>query len=140
MTKHREAAYALLRLTLGVVLLYFGIGKFQAGISNVADGIVKQFSGKLPAIMVQPFAYALPFAEVILGLLILLGLFTTAALVLSGLLFAALTFGMAVAGNGAIVAQNLQYALINFVLLWMSDANGFSIDGLIRSRSKRPAE
>jgi len=31
---HREAAYALLRVTLGVVLLFFGIGKFMAGLGN----------------------------------------------------------------------------------------------------------
>ena len=138
MTRHREVAYALLRLTLGAVLLVYGIGKFRTGIGNVAAGIVKQFAGKLPAALVRPFAYALPFAEVLLGALILLGLFTTAALVLSGLLFAALTFGMAVAGQGAIVAQNLQYALINFVLLWFADLNGFSVDRLIRGRTSKP--
>ena len=138
MARHREAAYALLRLTLGAVLLVYGVGKFKAGIGNVASGMVKQFSGKLPSVLVLPFAYALPFAEVTLGALILLGLFTTVALVLSGLLFAALTFGLAVAGEGAIVAHNLQYALINFVLLWLSDLNGFSLDRLITGRPSRP--
>jgi thiosulfate dehydrogenase [quinone] large subunit len=139
MTGHRAAAYALLRFTLGAVLLVYGIGKFRTGIGNVAAGIVKQFSGKLPAALVQPFAYALPFAEVTLGALILVGLFTTVALVLSGLLFAALTFGMAVAGEGGIVAHNLQYALINFVLLWFSDPGGFSVDRLIMGRPSSPA-
>ena len=29
MSKHRELAYALLRVTLGVIFLFFGIGKFM---------------------------------------------------------------------------------------------------------------
>ena len=69
---HREAAYALLRATLGVVLLFFGIGKFMAGLSNFVGGMNQHFAGKLPAIMVMPFAYAIPFCEVTAGLLILL--------------------------------------------------------------------
>src|SRR6266699_2791761 len=95
---HREAAYALLRATLGVVLLFFGIGKFIA------------------------------------GLLILLGLFTRAGLVLFGLLIIGLTFGTVMLGDAPTVAHNLQYALVNFVLLWLVDLNRYSIDGMMRRK------
>ena len=60
---HREAAYALLRATLGVVLLFFGIGKFVVGITNFVGGMNQHFAGKLPAIMVMPFAYAIRSEE-----------------------------------------------------------------------------
>lgn len=130
MTRHREVAYALLRLTLGTVFLFAGIGKFKMGIGNFAGGMLQQFSSKLPSILVQPFAYTLPFVETILGALILLGLFTTQALTLSGLLFAALTFGTIMLGDFPTVAHNVQYALVNFVLLWLADLNEFSIDRL----------
>lgn len=40
-----------------------------------SESVNQQFSGKLPAFMVMPFAYAIPFAEVTAGALILLGLF-----------------------------------------------------------------
>src|SRR5712691_9922450 len=72
---HREASYALLRITLGVIFLFYGIGKFMGGIGNFVGGLNQQFSGKLPAAMVMPFAYVIPFAETISGALILLGLF-----------------------------------------------------------------
>src|SRR6266436_1700865 len=78
-SKHREIAYALLRLTLGIVFLFAGIGKFRGGLGNFAGGMLQQFSGKLPAVLVEPFAYTLPFAETTLGALILLGLFTPGA-------------------------------------------------------------
>jgi thiosulfate dehydrogenase [quinone] large subunit len=94
----------------------------------------QHFTGKLPAALVLPFAYALPFMEVTFGALILLGLFNSIALVASGLLLVALTFGTVMLGDAPTVAHNLQYALVNFVLLWFADYNGFSVDRLRRSR------
>jgi thiosulfate dehydrogenase [quinone] large subunit len=108
----------------------------MGGISNFVGGMNQHFAGKLPASMVTPFAYVLPFGEVITGTLILLGLFTPAGLILSGLLLLGLTFGTVILGDAPTVAHNLQYALINFVLLWFCDLNGFSIDRL-RGRTPR---
>jgi len=129
---HRETAYALLRITLGVIFLFYGIGKFMGGLANFVGGMNQHFAGKLPAIMVTAFAYALPFGEVIAGALILFGLFTRAGLTLSGLLLIGLTFGMVMLGDAPTVAHNLQYALVNFVLLWLVDLNRYSIDSLFR--------
>ncbi|HEY0378974.1 MAG TPA: DoxX family protein [Pyrinomonadaceae bacterium] len=135
MSKHREIAYALLRATLGVIFLFFGIGKFMGGIGGFAAGMEQHFAGKLPSALVLPFAYTLPFMEVFFGALILLGLFNSIALALSGLLLLALTFGTVMLGDAPTVAHNLQYALVNFVLLWLADYNGYSIDRLRRSDS-----
>src|ERR671938_176811 len=134
MSKHREAAYALLRVTLGVIFLFYGVGKFMGGIGGFAAGMEQQFAGKLPSALVLPFAYTLPFMEVTFGTLILLGLFNSIALVLSGLLLLALTFGTVMLGDAPTVAHNMQYALVKFVLLWFADYNGYSIDRLRRSR------
>ena len=81
--------------------------------------------------MVMPFAYAIPFCETISGLLILLGFLTRAGLTLSGLLLIGLTFGVVMLGHPDVVAHNLIYVLINFVLLWFVDLNSFSVDRLI---------
>src|SRR5207245_11150863 len=121
MTRHREIAYALLRLTLGIVFLFAGIGKFVGGLGNFVGTMNQHFAGKLPAAMVMPFAYVLPFGEVTAGALILLGLFTRVGLTLSGLFLVGLTFGTVMLGDAPTVAHNLQYALVNFVLLWLVD-------------------
>jgi thiosulfate dehydrogenase [quinone] large subunit len=131
---HREIAYALLRATMGVIFLFYGVGKFMFGISNFVGSMNQNFSGKLPAFMVMPFAYAIPFAEVISGTLILFGLFTRAGLIISGLLLIGLTFGTVMLGQAPTVAHNLQYALVNFVLLWFVDLNRYAIDGLLRRK------
>ena len=102
---NRETAYALTRITYGVIFLFYGIGKFRGGISNFVGGMNQQFSGKLPAAMVMPFAYFIPFAEAISGALILLGLFTRVGLTLSGLLLIGLTFGVVMLGQAPTVAQ-----------------------------------
>ncbi|HEY6245801.1 MAG TPA: MauE/DoxX family redox-associated membrane protein [Pyrinomonadaceae bacterium] len=133
--KHRETAYGLLRVTLGVIFLFYGVGKFIGGLANFVGGMNQHFSGKLPAAMVMPFAYAIPFCEVISGLLILLGLFTRVGLTLSGLLLVGLTFGVVTLGDAQTVAHNLQYALINFILLWLVDLNRYSLDWVFARRA-----
>lgn len=132
--KYRQIGYALLRATMGVIFLFYGVAKFRLGISNFVGGMNQNFSGKLPAFLVMPFAYALPFAEVISGTLILLGLFTRAGLVICGLLLIGLTFGLVILGQAPNVAHNLQYALVNFALLWFIDLNRYSIDSLLHRK------
>jgi thiosulfate dehydrogenase [quinone] large subunit len=86
--------------------------------------------------MVMPFAYVLPFGEVIAGALIFFGLFTRVGLTVSGLLLIGLTFGTVMLGEAPTVAHNLQYALVNFVLLWFVDLNRYSLDSLFRRKTE----
>ena len=133
--RHRETAYLLLRVTMGVIFLFFGVSKFINGVNGFVGGMNQRFVGKIPAMMVMPFAYALPFGEVISGALIVLGLFTRIGLLISGLLLIGLTFGTVMLGDAPTIAHNLQYALVNFVLLWLVDLNRYSLDGLFRRRA-----
>ncbi len=135
MNNYREVGYALLRVTLGMIFLTTGIVKFMMGVGNFVAGMQQQFAGKLPMFFVTPFAYVLPLVEVVVGALLVLGLFNVMALVLAGLLLIGLTFGMTVVNETSTVAHNLSYVLINFVLLWFADHNGYSID---RRRRGRP--
>lgn len=132
MSNYRDAAYALLRVTLGVIFLTTGIVKFMLGIGNSA-GLQQEFAGKLSMVIVTPFAYVLPFVEVTVGALLVLGLFNVVALVIAGLLLMVLTFGKTAVNDSATVAGNLSYVLIIFVLLWLANYNGYSIDR-IRNR------
>jgi thiosulfate dehydrogenase [quinone] large subunit len=133
--KHREIAYALLRIVYGVIFITTGTSKFLGGVGNFVGAMNQRFAGKLPAALVMPFAFAIPFAEVIGGALILLGLFTRVGLVITGLLLIGLTFGVMWLGESQIAAHNLQYALINFVLLWFVDVNRYSLDSVFGRRT-----
>lgn len=70
----------------------------------------------------------LPFAEVAIGALLVLGLFNVATLTLAGVLVLALTFGTVVQFDPPTVAHNVTLALVIFVLLWSADHNSYSLD------------
>lgn len=131
MKDHKATAYALLRVTFGVVFLFYGIGKFMRGLGTFSGGMQQRFAGKLPMALVVPFGYSLPFIEVLIGVLLVLGLFNSITLVLAGLLLMALTFGMVILGDTPTVANNLLYVLINFVLLYLAAQNTYSVDRMM---------
>jgi thiosulfate dehydrogenase [quinone] large subunit len=119
------------------VFLFSGFSKFLGGVGNFVAHLEEQFTGKLPMFMVVPFGYVLPFVETLVGAFLMLGLFNSAALIISGLLLAALTFGLVMAGDVQGVGHNVIYALTNFLLLWMVRYNSYSVDHLLRNRSAR---
>jgi thiosulfate dehydrogenase [quinone] large subunit len=134
---YREAAYAVLRASLGVVFLVGGIMKIAGGVGNFEAGLEQQFNGKLPVLLLKPFGYALPFAELIVGVLLIFGLFIVPALIVSGLELLALIFGTALAGEHPVTAHNIQYALANFFLLWFAGYNGYSLDRVLGRKPNR---
>ena len=133
----RRLAYLLLRATIGSVFLLYGVGKFLRGFTLVAEGMQKDFAATwLPASMVYLFGCLLPFAEVITGALLILGLFTRFAAVLAGLLILALTAGLTIAGNSTGVALNLVFAVALFILLYVIDENELSLDAKLRQNGR----
>lgn len=129
---YRELAYALLRVTLGVLFLFAGVSKIGGGVGNFASKMAQDFNGILPSILVTPFAYALPFVEVTLGALMMMGLFNTIVLVAAGFLMVALTFGTVMQGNFPTVAHNVMYSFFISMLLALADYNGYSVDRVLR--------
>ena len=121
-----------MRVTLGTIFLTTGVVKFGLGLGNFAGATQQQFAGKLPVLLITPFAYSLPFLEVTVGALLVIGLFNVTALVSSGLLLLALTFAMTAQNDTAVIAHNLANFAITFVLLWLADHNGYSVDRLRR--------
>lgn len=129
MSHHRELAHALLRATVGITFLFFGVGKVIKGVGPFASSMRERMADSpLPPDLVSFFATILPFAEILLGLLLLLGLFTRLALAGTALLIMFLTFGTVMEPDPATVARNVNYALVVFVLLWLADHDRYSID------------
>jgi uncharacterized membrane protein YphA (DoxX/SURF4 family) len=70
------------RLLLGAMWLYYSLPKLTQPTQNIAD--VRNFQ-ILPSGLVQPFAYAQPYLELALGVLLIVGLGTRLVAVLSAL-------------------------------------------------------
>ncbi len=99
-TKHRVAVDVALLLARVAVGLYFtlaGIPKVRGEISNGLGNFYRSSMFKsmqpawLPDALAAPFGYALPWLEVILGIMLVLGLFTTIVAVLIGLILLSIT-------------------------------------------------
>lgn len=129
----RVCAYAILRITVGLIFIFFASGKFIAGPTQFAKGLQHDFAKTwLPPGMIWVFGCVLPFVEVTVGGLLTIGLFTTAAALAGALLIMALTIGLTISGNAGVVAQNLSYAGVFFLLVQLNDQNRLSIDALLR--------
>ena len=133
---HKALAYALLRMTVGLMFFVFGVSKFLRGLDTVALGMQSRMAeAPMPEFLVGAFARVLPFGEVAIGLLLMVGLFTRGALVAAALLMMALTVGVVLEPSPATVAANVNYALIIVALLWLSEYDGYSVDHLRDRRS-----
>ena len=97
------AAFLLLRLFLGLRTLLAGIEKFEGkgtysfanyyeNMGRMAQGITG--ASFMPLWMTRNFAHVLGYALVVIGAALLLGLKTRATLVLTGLLYVGLSFGL----------------------------------------------
>jgi thiosulfate dehydrogenase [quinone] large subunit len=132
-----DAAIALLlRVGIGTLFLFAGLNKFMrdGGAVGVAESMIDRFADTvLPGFLVMPYVYALPYVEVTLGVILILGLFTRPALLFAGLLFLSLALGLLASGNNDTVAKVLNYLLITCVALWFASRdNEYSLDALRR--------
>lgn len=129
----RQLAYAILRLTLGFVFLVYAVEKLMTGPLQFSESLQKDFSKVwLPPAGVYIFGLVLPFLELVIGLLLILGLFTKFALILAGGLLVVLTIGLATLGNPGGVAHNLIFSIIIFLLLYHAEENGLCLDRIER--------
>ena len=129
----KHLAYALLRVALGVnfaghgfIRIYNGVGSFAA---TTAEHMTKS---PLPHGLVLGFGYSIPWIEALLGLALILGLFTRAALIAGALFLMALTIGVTSNQQWDIAGQQLVYSVVFFLLLYLVEHNELSLDRRLR--------
>ena len=144
------------RLIVGVVDLLAGLSKFSDPAGNVRAVRAYRI---LPEAVVPTVGHALPTVEIVIGSLLILGLFTRAMGILSGLFFLAFIIGISSAwargleincgcfGNGGVPADpQRQYAidiardiglLLCSVWLVIWPRTRFALDNLLFPRTER---
>jgi thiosulfate dehydrogenase [quinone] large subunit len=133
--RNEQLGYALLRAAVGLNLLMHGISRMIAGPGEFAAKLVIQFEHTpLPVWGVWVFGLMLPAIEGLLGLLILVGLRTRAALVAASLVIMLLTFGSTLLQDWSAAGTQLIYALVYSVLIFLHQHDGWSIDAWIKRR------
>jgi thiosulfate dehydrogenase [quinone] large subunit len=115
----RHQAYLLLRLATGLDFFMHGFSRIFTGthLSGFAHDMVKSMAAApLPPALTLASGYAIPCVELLIGTLLLLGLFTRTALTLALLLMLVLLFGVGLKQDWTAAGTQLLYALILTIL------------------------
>lgn len=138
--KNREAAVLILRLVLGFIFLMQGYGKvFSMGVGNVyqADFFLGTYEGILPKFLIKATAYFTSYAELIGGLLLVVGWKRDMALYLLGTVLIVVTFGHGLA-TPIWDLSHVLFRLIPLValLLLPLEWDRFTLDCLLKRTQK----
>ena len=121
-TAEQRHAYLLLRLITGVNFFGHGFARIFTGshLSGFAQGMVKSMAAApLPPSLTLATGYTVPCVELLIGTLLLLGLFTRAALTLALLLMLVLMFGVTLKQDWPTAGSQL-FARERYDLSWPS--------------------
>ncbi len=120
---NKTLAIHLFRISFGINYFFHGIvripnlDKFVTGMQNTFQDTL------LPGFLVTPLAYAIPFAEIIIGLLLLLNKFTRETLIATFILMNILVIGSSFAQKWDLVGLQSTYIGFLFLLLYfMNDS------------------
>lgn len=102
-------------------------------LAKFSAGMVGDFEkSMLPKILVLPFSYALPFAEFIIGILLILGLFTRQALIAGAIMMIMLIFGSGMIESWNAIPSQLIHVLFFAILLSTIQNNTYAVDKLLK--------
>ena len=125
----RRLAYALLRIVLGVNIFLHGVSRLVGDHAAFLAYLTQQMAkAPVPKFFLPAFAAALPWAETLVGFLLLLGLWTRFALVAGSVLMIVLMAGITLAQNWDVAGIQLIYCAIYFLLLTYRERNFYSLD------------
>ena len=130
--KKESAAYLLARLPIGMSMLGHGIVRIPK-LDKFSGYLVEQFDKSfLPASLVQSFGYVLPWVELLIGILLILGLFTRFACVLGVFTIVGLIFGSTMIEEWDHVSSQMVYGVYFALLYHFADHNYYSVDKLLK--------
>jgi thiosulfate dehydrogenase [quinone] large subunit len=134
----RSLAYALLRISLGINFAGHGLIRIHNGVAafaqTTADHLAKS---PLPPGLTYALSYAIPFIEAILGLTLILGVFTSISLICGAVFMMLLTIGVTANQQWDVATQQLLYSVVFFLLLSLREHNTLALDSYLRSAALR---
>lgn len=124
----RKLAHGLARLGLGINIFLHGAVRVPK-IGGFSNGLVDQFKGSVvPAVLVQTSGYGIVVAEVIIGLLLILGLWVKHSLAAGMLLMILLITGSCLIENWSAAGTQMVYLGFYAVLLATMKFDALSLD------------
>ncbi|GAB1811054.1 DoxX family protein [Mycobacterium sp. MUNTM1] len=135
----RALAYLLARLTIGASLFGHGLVRLPKLAAFHAQMMGEFSTSMLPTIAVSACSYALPFAELITGALLLAGALTRGAAVAGALLMIVLVLGATSIEHFTVIGEQLVHALFLVGVIAFRGHNRYSVDRLLAGRRSTSA-
>ena len=122
--------FLILRLAIAVSMLGHGLVRLPK-LKTFSQWMVGSFEkSMLPKILVLPFSYVLPIAELTIGLLLLTGLFTKPAVFGGAAIMLLLLFGTAMIENWDAIPSQLLHLIFFAILMQFMANNGYALDNV----------
>jgi thiosulfate dehydrogenase [quinone] large subunit len=125
-------AYAILRLAFGANILLHGLSRLLNGRAAFLAYLTHYFEHAhlIPQSMLPIFGAVLPWVETIVGVLLVLGLFSRFTLIFGALVMTVLVIGTNLAQDWLVAGLQLPYCFIYYCLLVHIDENSISLDSI----------
>jgi thiosulfate dehydrogenase [quinone] large subunit len=130
----RALGYLLLRLTIGASLFGHGVVRLPKLGAFHAHMMGEFKASYLPGFLVSVCSYALPFTELVTGVLLLTGALTRAAAVAGGLVMIVLIVGATSIEHFNVISEQLVHAIVLAAVVAFRRHNTYSIDQLVARR------
>jgi thiosulfate dehydrogenase [quinone] large subunit len=129
--RSEPTTYLLARLPIAMSM--FGQGLIRLiKLQAFSEGMVKEFNkSPLPEVLVIPFSYALPFVEFLIGVFLLIGLYTRKMAITGVVLMTLLILGSSLAEQWNNVFSQLFYGVYFAFLFRYAGYDYYSVDRLI---------
>lgn len=129
---NNSLTFVILRLAIGTSMFCHGIVRVVKLPKFSAWMVEKFVNSMLPEAIVIPFSYALPIIELVIGVLILIGLFTRISLVVGGFTMIALIFGSGMIEDWGALPSQMIHTFFFAVLLSYMNYNAYSVDEMMK--------
>lgn len=130
----RAVAYLLVRLTIGASLCGHGVVRIPRLGAFHAQMMGEFKASILPAFVVSVCVDALPFVELVIGVLLLAGALTRVAAVAGGLVMIVLILGATTIEHFNVIGEQILHAILLAVVVAFQNHNRYSADHLLTGR------
>lgn len=127
-----KIVYLIIRLSLGISIFMHGFVRIPV-LDTFTYGLVSEFTYSfLPNQLIQAFAYALPFLELIIGLCLIIGLLTKRIAIAGSFLMLILIFGVSLIENWNALPAQFIHLIFYIALIQYNSSNAYAIDRLTK--------
>lgn len=123
--------FLLLRLAIAISMLGHGLVRVPK-LQVFSQWMMASFEkSMLPKVLTLPFSYILPIAELIIGVLLLTGLFTRTVSVIGAVVMLMLIFGTAMIEHWDAIPVQMIHLLFFAALIQFAQSNTWALDNLL---------